>query len=331
MDIVTHALLGAVAARSFSQHQHRRAATIIGAIAALLPDLDVLIRSSSDVLMTLTYHRHFTHSLLFAPLAALVASLFLWPLFRRHLSNTRLYGYALTGYISACLLDVCTSYGTYLLWPLVDKPLSLNIIAVIDPVFSLFLILALSLAAYLKQPTWCWFGLACAIAYLAMGSLQHQRAYQAAETLAEQRGVTPGRIIIKPTLANILLWRAVTVEGDVVWADAIRVGLSDKPKAYMGSSTTLIDPTEWNNLPPNSRAYQDLNRFYRLADHMLVTHPRHSHVVGDLRYAMLPDSVEPMWGIRIDPDNPDAPTEFLVDRRFTPAMRTRLITMMKGD
>lgn len=331
MDIVTHALLGAVATRSISQYQHRKTATIIGAIAALLPDLDVLIRSSSDVLLTLTYHRHFSHSLLFAPLAALVASLLLWPLFRRHLSNMRLYAYTLTGYISACLLDVCTSYGTYLLWPLADNSLSLNIIAVIDPVFSLFLIFALSLAIYFKQLRWCWFGLACAAAYLSVGSLQHQRAYQAAETLAEERGVTPERIIIKPTLANILLWRAVTVESDVVWADAIRLGLFDKPKTYIGASTTLIDPTKWNNLPPNSRAYQDLNHFYRLADHMLVTHPRHLHVAGDLRYAMLPDSVEPMWGIRIDPDNPDAPTEFIVDRRFTPAMRTTLIAMLKGD
>lgn len=335
MDIVTHALLGAVAAQSISQRQHTRAASAVGAIAALLPDLDVLIRSTDDVLMTLTYHRHFSHSLFFAPLGALLASFFLWFLFRRYLfrrymSKTRLYAYALIGYVSACLLDVCTSYGTYLLWPLMNNPISLNIIAVVDPLFSLILIGALGSAIYTHQQRWCWLGLVGAVVYLSVGAVQHQRAYHTAEVLAAQRSVTPSRIIIKPTLANLFLWRAITVEDGKAWADAIRVGWSSEAKIYHGTSVTLIEPTFWEGLPPDSRAYRDLTRFYALADRMLVPHSQHENFVGDLRYAMLPDSVEPMWGIRIDPMNPDASTEFVVDRSFTPKMREALIKMLQG-
>lgn len=329
MDIVTHALLGAVAAQSISQRQHARAASAVGAIAALLPDLDVLIRSVDDALMTLTYHRHFSHSLFFAPIGALLASLFLWFVFRRYMNKSQLYVYALIGYVSACLLDVCTSYGTHLLWPLVDKPISLSIIAVVDPLFSLILIGALGSAIYTHQQRWCWLGLVGAVVYLSTGAVQHQRAYHTAEALAAQRGVTPSRIIIKPTLANLFLWRAITVEDSKAWADAIRVGWSNEAKIYHGTSVTLIEPTFWD-LPPDSHAYRDLTRFYILTDQMLATHSRHENFVGDLRYAMLPDSVEPMWGIRIDPANPDAPTEFVVDRSFTPKMRETLIKMLQG-
>ena len=330
MDIVTHALFGAVAAQSISQRQHARAASGVGAIAALLPDLDVLIRSADDVLMTLTYHRHFSHSLFFAPIGALLASLFLWFVFRRYMNKRQLYLYALIGYVSACLLDVCTSYGTHLLWPLVDKPISLSIIAVVDPLFSLILIGALGSAIYAHQQRWCWLGLVGAVVYLSVGAVQHQRAYHTAEALAAQRGVTPSRIIIKPTLANLFLWRAITIEDGRAWTDAIRVGWSSEAKIYQGTLVTLIEPAFWKDLPPDSRAYRDLTRFFALADRMLVTHPQRENFVGDLRYAMLPDSVEPMWGIRIDPMNPDASTDFVVDRSFTPKMREALIKMLQG-
>ena len=211
-----------------------------------------------------------------------------------------------------------------------DKPISLSIIAVIDPLFSLMLISALGIAIHKRQQRWCWFGLVCVVAYLSTGAVQHQRAYHTAEALAEQRGVTPSRIIIKPTLANLFLWRAITIEDGRAWTDAIRVGWSSEAKIYQGTSVTLIEPAFWKDLPPDSRAYRDLTRFFALADRMLVTHPQHENFVGDLRYAMLPDSVEPMWGIRIDPMNPDASTDFVVDRSFTPKMREALIKMLQG-
>lgn len=331
MDILTHTLLGAVAAQSISQRHHLRAASAVGAIAALLPDLDVLIRSADDVLMTLTYHRHFSHSLFFAPFGALLASVILWPLFRRHLNMQRLYGYALIGYGSACLLDVCTSYGTHLLWPLSTKPFSLSIIAVVDPVFSLLLVLAATGTFYTRKHLWCWLGLGSAVLYLALGAVQHQRAYAAAEALAMQRDVTPSRIIIKPTLANLILWRAITVEGEEARADAVRIGFDPEPVIYPGMPVQLVSPTAWKNLSPGSRAYRDLNRFYQLTDGMLVEHPHHENFIGDLRYAMMPTGVEPIWGIRIDPQNPDAPPAFVVEREFTSKMREKLIAMLKGE
>jgi len=62
MDPITHASLGAVAAALISREREAvRIAAATGAVAALAPDLDVLIRSGEDPLLSLEFHRHFSH------------------------------------------------------------------------------------------------------------------------------------------------------------------------------------------------------------------------------------------------------------------------------
>ncbi len=63
MDLVTQGIAGAsIAQLSVPVNKVRRAACI-GCIAGLLPDADFLVRSAEDPLLTLEFHRHFTHSL----------------------------------------------------------------------------------------------------------------------------------------------------------------------------------------------------------------------------------------------------------------------------
>src|SRR3990170_7760450 len=98
MDLLTHGLLGGTLAQSCSRKSETRAATTVGFLAALLADADALIRSSTDPLLTLEYHRQFTHSLIFIPFGALLASLILWSAFRafgRPIGYWRIYLYAL--------------------------------------------------------------------------------------------------------------------------------------------------------------------------------------------------------------------------------------------
>ena len=65
MDPFSQAAIGAAAAQSASAAKTARQALVIGAVAGMAPDLDVLIQSSTDPLLALEYHRQFTHSLLF--------------------------------------------------------------------------------------------------------------------------------------------------------------------------------------------------------------------------------------------------------------------------
>ena len=65
MDPCTQGILGASLATCFGNKKNMRFALICGTIGGLSPDLDVLIRSSSDPLLTIDYHRNFTHSIFF--------------------------------------------------------------------------------------------------------------------------------------------------------------------------------------------------------------------------------------------------------------------------
>ena len=103
MDLLTQGLLGATMAQSGAKQQETRLATGIGFFAGIVADLDILIQSSNDPLLNIEFHRHFTHSLLFVPLGALIAALLLWPFLRKRLPFARLYWFALLGY---CLSDV---------------------------------------------------------------------------------------------------------------------------------------------------------------------------------------------------------------------------------
>ena len=131
-------------------HQ-RRLAVLIGAAAALLPDADALIQSDTDPLLVLDYHRHFSHSLLFIPVGALIVTLLLWPWLRKQLSLGRVYAFSLAGIASSGLLDACTSYGTQLWLPFSNEKVAWNLISVFDPLFTLLLLVPLVLT--LRQPT----------------------------------------------------------------------------------------------------------------------------------------------------------------------------------
>ncbi|HRP97092.1 MAG TPA: metal-dependent hydrolase [Rhodocyclaceae bacterium] len=330
MDIVTQGLLGAAAAQSASSSRHVRLAALTGFAAGLLPDADTLIRSDADPLLVIEYHRHFTHALPFVPVGALVAALLLWPLLRRHLSFAQVYGYAFLGYLTHGFLDACTSYGTRLLWPVSDVPISWSIVAVVDPVFSGCLLAGLIAAWWLRERRWGWLGLALAGAYLVFGAVQHQRALDVAEALAQDRGQTPERVLVKPTMGNVLLWRAVAVDGAVAHIDAVRIGPAGGSKVYQGRTAELIDPARWQDLPADSVAYRELSRFHGYSDGLLVAHPDAPGYVGDLRYSMLPTEIAPLWGIVLDASRPDEPIDFVARREFTPQMRRAFIDMLRG-
>jgi len=86
MDPLTQFSLGAAAAVAVSSREQVRWAVLIGGVAGAVPDLDVLIRSAADPLLTLQYHRHFSHALIVAPLIGLcTAVLFKLLLFRSKL------------------------------------------------------------------------------------------------------------------------------------------------------------------------------------------------------------------------------------------------------
>ena len=89
MDPVSHGVVGASWAFAAARRSRLLMSGAVAGLAALAPDLDLLIRSSGDPLLTLQAHRTFTHSLAVSFAAALVLALVLYPWARRQLSFWR--------------------------------------------------------------------------------------------------------------------------------------------------------------------------------------------------------------------------------------------------
>ena len=72
MDPVTQGVLGAAVVLAVAKPERIVVAGLLGGLSGMAPDLDVLIRSSSDPMLFLEYHRQFSHALLFIPVGALL-------------------------------------------------------------------------------------------------------------------------------------------------------------------------------------------------------------------------------------------------------------------
>ena len=338
MDPLTHASLGAVAAALFSNRRDAvRTAVVAGALGALAPDLDVLIRSTQDPLLSLEFHRHFSHALLFAPaIGVLVGGLVRWmrrksdppPEFRW------LWIWATVGAATAGLLDACTSYGTHLLWPLSGDRVAWNLVAIVDPVLTLGLLIGLAFVFFRRDFR---MGPKIAVGFVAVffgfAGWQKSRIETARDALLAERGhvTTAGRMLVKPTLGNLLLWRSLYEHDGAFFVDAIRVGPFSKARIYEGKSIVAEDgETLAAEFPGKPEVARDIERFARFSEGYLVRHPAHPEVIADPRYAMLPNSIQPLWGIRIAESGSERPIRWENFRRTDPEFREEFLGMLWG-
>lgn len=217
MDSVTQIVLGASVAAVCVPEQHRRKAVIIGAVLGTTPDLDVFI-DYGDAVSNFTYHRGFSHSLF----VLFPFSLFLWAILKKLYEPVRsapvpwLFAISLT-LITHPLLDAHTAYGTQLFWPLTSPPIMWSTIFIIDPLYTLPLLV--SVIVILVKPDRVWAsrtlatGLILSSTYLVWTwSAKLYVGNQVLAALDNDEKVI--RIFSTPTPFNSLLWRVVVLRQD---------------------------------------------------------------------------------------------------------------------
>jgi len=335
MDLLTHALVGAAAGSATRPGKDMRVAGFAGAIAALAVDIDFFIDSAQDPLLHLELHRHFTHSLAFVPIGALIVAALLYPVLRRRLTFAPLYLAALAGYATHALIDMCTSYGVHWFWPFSDDRVALHLISVIDPLFTLGVGIPVAIALWLRRPKVLVAALGMGVLYMGTSALQQARGVTLAEALADARGHVPEDMLLRPSFANILVWRSVYRADGQWFVDAIRPGITGPGRAYPGGSRPVFDPVdrlpeELANVPTDSRLARDLRRLDELSEGYLVWDGTENRI-GDIRFSTLPDGMAPMWGLEVDPEAPDAVPSWFIDRTLTPTMRERFLEQLRGE
>tara|TARA_R110001592_G_scaffold363381_1_gene686584 strand:+ start:13941 stop:14942 length:1002 start_codon:yes stop_codon:yes gene_type:complete len=331
MDPITQGIVGAALAQTNSGTKTLAKAGVIGAMAGMAPDLDVLIRSSSDPLLVLEYHRQFTHSLLFIPLGALICALVFYLLLaaRWQLSFKSIYLWSLLGFATHGLLDGCTSYGTLLLWPMTEHRFSWDIISVIDPLFTLPLLLLILLAAKRQSRRYLWGALVWGTVYLSIAFIQHERVLDIGRQIATERGHQPLRLEAKPSFANILVWKLVYETEQRFYVDAIRPGFL-KERVWVGNSTKKLNlAKDFPWLSPNSQQAKDIQRFGKFSSNYLGLDPQDNMGIIDVRYSLLPHQIAPLWGIQLaEYRNNEEYANYFTRRENRQVSLKELITML---
>ncbi len=308
MDPLTQGVLGAVCAQASSDRKKLAKSALIGGLAGIVPDLDILIRSANDPLLYLEFHRHFTHSLFFIPFGGLIVSFFLYPLLAKRwgLSYHLTLLWCIIGLGTHGLLDGCTSYGTQLLWPLTNQRFAWDMISIIDPLFTLPMLTLVILAAAGKQRVFAYAALLWGSFYMALGFVQHERALKIGTELAQQLKGEVIRIQAKPSFANLVVWKVITETKNGYYVDAVKPWLpllsdSGRREVWTGQYIDKLDITRdlpW--LDSDTQQARDIERFRWFSDGYIALDRNNPMRVVDVRYSLLPQQIAPLWGIELE-------------------------------
>lgn len=332
MDPLTQGVVGGIIAQTVASKENIGKACLIGALAGMAPDLDVLIRSNGDPLLALEFHRHFTHSLLFIPFGGLICALIFYPLLakRWQLSFWQILQWCWLGYATHGLLDAFTSYGTQLLWPFSNYRIAWDGISVIDPLFTLPVLGLLILAVRKKLPMAATAGIIWGAAYLTLGLIQHERAINIGHQIAAERGHIPIRLEAKPSFANLILWKVVYQTEERFYVDAVRPGLFEN-KHWVGDDIAILNlerDLPW--LDPTSQQALDIERFRWFSAGYVAIDKHNPNQIIDIRYSMLPQKINPLWGIQLQKSAPaDQYASYFTQRDDSEIALDQLIDMFK--
>ena len=298
MDPLSQGTIGAAFAQSTANKNNIFKIGVIGFLAGLAPDLDVLIRSSNDPILFLEYHRQFTHSLFFIPFGSLIVALLIFPLVKRSMGFKTVYLASLLGYATHGLLDACTSYGTQLFWPFSNERVTWNNISIIDPLFTIPILIFVGTAIKTRKRLFSFFAIGWAAFYLSLGFVQYERTLSVAIELAHSRGHNAERLTLKPSFGNLILWKSIYQHEEKFYVDAIRTVRSST--WCSGENIRMFDYQQHlPDLDEDSQQKKDIERF-RWFSQDYLGFDEEKNLVTDVRYSMIPNQITPMWGLVID-------------------------------
>jgi len=216
MDSVTQFVLGgAVGVLVMGRSQPVLKSALIGGVIGTLPDLDSFI-DFGDPILNMVRHRGETHSLIWQAVAAPFIATLLAGIDRSMERFFRWWVMVVLVLTTHAGLDAMTVYGTHLFLPQHDAPVGLGSIFIIDPLYTLPLLLGVLMSALGRNRRLIYnvLGIVVSCAYLGWSAYaQHEVLMQVKQTPSGQ-AVSADKILVTPTALNTLLWRVVVMHKD---------------------------------------------------------------------------------------------------------------------
>lgn len=227
MDSITQAVLGAAVGETVLGKKIGHRAAIIGAIVGTIPDLDILLTPLFGSVERLSVHRGYSHSILFCLLGALLLSYLMskWKPKSEvimDISFRRLWVFNFLALFTHVLLDAFTTYGTLLFLPLSDKRVSFDSVNIVDPVYTIPLIIGLVISMRREKlseersiPNWIGIGVSTLYLLFTLGHKSHMNK-TLKEELFEQSIIYEDLLTVPVGIGN-MNWYGVARSADSLY------------------------------------------------------------------------------------------------------------------
>jgi len=174
MDLITHIFLGAAVGEIVLGKKAGNKAMLWGAIAGIVPDLDMLVVPFLETSRGLLVHRGITHSLLAIVLLSPLLGWIITRWFNKD-PNLKPKHWSLLVFwsmLAHVVIDFLTSYGTGIFLPFSNGRYGVSTIAIVDVFFSLPLVACVIIRLFLKpsklrRTMVCWIGILLSLLYVS--------------------------------------------------------------------------------------------------------------------------------------------------------------------
>ncbi|MEZ4703448.1 MAG: metal-dependent hydrolase [Rhodothermales bacterium] len=222
MDSLTQLALGAAIGEATLGKREGNKAILWGAIIGTVPDLDIMLYPFIDEVQELAVHRGLSHSIFFAVGFSLLLGRLLVSVYGGKRTSWLAWAWmSFLALLTHALLDSFTHYGTQLFQPFSNYPVAFNTISIIDPLYTVPLLVGVVGALFLKRrdPRRQWLnraGLLLSTAYLALTVVNKAHVTSRfSEALDQQYGGFE-RLTTNPSLFNNLLWTGIAERADTL-------------------------------------------------------------------------------------------------------------------
>jgi inner membrane protein len=217
VDTLTHTVLGACLGEAIAGKKIGKKAMLYGAIANNLPDIDVIAALWTEHAENMLVHRGITHSLL---IAFLFSPAIAYAFQKRHPGITikeslMLWG---SGMLIHIFIDAYTSYGTGWFEPFDHRRVTFNALYIVDPVFTLPMLISASGLLILKRHSekrmrWAKAGLYLSATYLLFVTVNKLYVNSVIRENIKTQNIQCKKFMATPTPLNNFLWYVIVDNG----------------------------------------------------------------------------------------------------------------------
>lgn len=332
MDSLTQIVLGIATAELVAGKKLQNKTFLYGAILGTIPDLDIVVGKFLSDVNGVAIHRGLSHSLLFFAFLSPILGWVISKIEKNVISFKSASLLAFWCLVTHVLLDLFTSWGTQILWPL-DYRFALKTIFVIDPLYTIPLLISLIFVwknkEFLVRRKYVIRGLVISSSYLLLTCVLKLFAVKQFENALENQKLNYQELIVKPTAFNCILWNA-------------NIATS---KGYYLADYSLFDsqPIQFTFYPKNLKLEEKLVNSYdfqqlkKISEGWYLVSEQNNHLYfNDLRFGLLNDNPEnPQFAFSyefgVNPDGKLIAHEVPKAGRDGKALLQKIFTRLKGN